>query len=415
MYGSWFSLQLEEEGHSVDIWLCDNYDDYDMVLSGLIKRPLKAKPDFKKYDLVLFDLTGRPNIAENIMKEGVPVLGDGDFNSEIEENRMLGIEIMEQCGIGVPFYETFDDLSGAKSFIKKTNKRYVFKPDGGQEQDTASTYVSESADDLLHYLNRLGSLSKGTKFILQEVVQGTEVSTEAWFNGQDFYLINGTLEEKKFMNGNKGPNTGCSGNLVWIYDEMNPPLVFREGLLKMKDFLQGVGFRGMIDLNTIVDGNGNLYGLEWTPRFGYDASATLYSCVNNLGDFLGAISTGQEPNTSFSNNFAASIRLSIPPYPSEIKNKHPEEVPIQGIQEDDIIKHCFLYDCCIDDRGDMVTAGVNGLVACPIRAADTARNAWAKVQEVIKGIKIPDMQFRTDLEECTMKRYEILAKQGWLR
>lgn len=415
MYGAWFTLQLEEEGHSCDIWLLDHYDDYSMVLRGFIKTPLKTKPDFKKYDLVLFDLTGKAPIAEEIMKLGVPVIGDGNFNDEIEENRMLGIEIMEECDIGVPFYEVFDNLSEAKRFIKKTNKRFVFKPDGGQDQDTASTYVSESAEDLLRYLDKLGLTSKGVKFILQEVVQGTEVSTEGWFNGQDFYLINGTLEEKKFMEGNKGPNTGCSGNLVWIYDEMNPPLVYREGLGKMKYFLQGVGFKGMIDLNTIVDGNGKLYGLEWTPRFGYDASATLYSCLDSVGDFMGSIASSEEPDIRFTNNFASSVRLSIPPYPSEIKHKHPDNIPIRGIEEDDITKHCFLYDCCLDDDGDMVTVGVNGLVACPIRSADTPKNAWAKVKEFIKGIKIPDIQYRSDLEECTIKRYEILARQGWLR
>jgi len=50
-------------------------------------------------------------------------------------------------------------------------------------------------------------------------------------------------------------------NLVWIYDEMNPPWIFREGLGKMKEFLQQYNFKGMIDLNTMVTGT-QLYGLE---------------------------------------------------------------------------------------------------------------------------------------------------------
>lgn len=417
MYGSWFSLQLQEEGHSVDIWLQDNYDDYSGVLSGIVKTPLRAKPDFKKYDLVLFDLTGRPALAEDIMKTGIPVIGDGDFNSEIEEDRLLGIEIMEKCDIDVPFYETFDDLSEAKRFIKQTNKRFVFKPFGGQEQDTASTYVSESAGDLLRYLDKLGGIAKGAKFILQEVVYGTEVSTEAWFNGEEFFLVNGTLEEKKFMNGNKGPNTGCSGNLVWIYDEQNPPLVFREGLAKMQDFLQEVRYVGMIDLNTIANDSGKLYGLEWTPRFGYDASATLFSCLNDcLGNFMGAIGSTARPEIQYSNIFAASVRLSIPPYPSEIKRKHPDGVPIENIKEEEIIKHCFLYDCCAEENGEsLVTAGINGLVCCPIRTGGTGREAWDKINEAIKNIKIPDCQYRTDIDKTTLKRYEELARSGWLR
>src|SRR5437899_9738083 len=105
------------------------------------------------------------------------------------------------------------------------------------------------------------------------------------------------------MNDNKGPNTGYSGNLVWIYDQVNKPFIFREGLEKLKDFLKEYNYKGMIDLNTIVT-DSKVYGLEWTPRFGYDASATLYSCFNNdtLGNFLGAIGSGDRPDYSIGSN-----------------------------------------------------------------------------------------------------------------
>lgn len=412
MYGAWFSIQLEQEGHSVDIWLMDHFDDYFMVLSGLVKRPLKAKPNFSKYDLVLFDLTGRPKIAEEATLV-TKVIGDGNLNTQLEDDRMLGIQVMEECDINVPAYETFQDISAAKSYLKKTNKRTIFKPNGGQDQDTATTYVSKSADDMLKYLDKLSSNSKGVEFILQDFVQGTEVSCEAWFNGEEFCLINGTLEEKKFLNDNKGPNTGCAGNLVWIMDQVNPPLIYREGLSKLKDFLKQYNYRGMIDLNTIVTDT-QLYGLEWTPRFGYDASATLYSCINNLGAFLGSVAYGDTSSTDNICNFAAGIRISIPPYPSEIKNKHPEEIPIEGIEEDDIPKKCFLYDCC-EEKGELFTAGVNGLIAVPIANGNGISEVWSRVYDKVNRIQIPDMQYRTDLECTTAKRYEILARQGWLR
>lgn len=414
-YGFWFSLRLQEEGHSVDIYLDTKENPaYKYVLGGIIQPPSFAKPDFKKYDLVLFDLTGRPKLAEEAM-QSTPTIGDGDFNSEIEDDRLLGIEMMEQCGIGVPFYEVFDDIGAAKKFIKKTNKRFVFKPNGGQKQDTATTYVSKNAEDLLRYLDRLGTTTKGAEFILQEVVTGTEISTEAYFNGEEFFLINATLEEKKLMNENLGPNTGCSGNLVWVYDQQNPPFVFREGLGKMKEMLQGMNYRGMIDLNTIVSDT-KLYGLEWTPRFGYDASATLFSCLDsNLGDFFGAVATGSVPEYNVANNFAVGIRLSIPPYPSEIEDHHPEDIPIEGLEEDDFTKNFFAYDCACVGDSSFVTVGVNGLIGVPIQCGGRPDEAFSRVSEKIKKINVPDMQYRTDLEDRIMKRYITLQRQGWLR
>ena len=414
-YGNWFSLQLEQEGHNVDIWYCDNYEKYGLVLDGLITRPFKTKPNFKKYDLVIFDLTGRPKIAEEVISLGIPCIGDGDLNSQLEDDRLFGIQVMEECDINVPFYETFNDIGAAKKFIKKTNKRYVFKPNGGQEQDTATTYVSKTADDMLKYLDKLGSITKDVEFILQEVVAGTEISTEAWFNGQDFFFINATLEEKKFMEGNKGPNTGCAGNLVWIYDQINPPTIFKEGLAKLKDFLKQYNYHGMVDLNTIVSDN-KIYGLEWTPRFGYDASATIFSCLDNcLGNFIGAIASGVEPEYNYNNTYAAAIRLSIPPYPTEVEGEHPEEVPIEGIEEDDIPKNCFLYDCCSDGRDELCTVGISGFIGCPIQAGGAIQEVWGKVREKVKKINIPNMQYRDDIDKTTTERYNILARQGWLR
>lgn len=413
-YGAWFTLRLLAEGHSVDYYLKNQRNA--CVLGGICPEPSDIIPDFNKYDLAIFDVTGMPRLAEQAILK-CPTIGDGNLQSEIEDNRLLGIEVMEQCGIQVPTYEHFDDLAKAKRFVQKSGKRYVFKPStpsGGKEQDTATTYVSKSADDLLRYFDKLGSLSSGVEFILQEVVQGTEISTEAYFNGEEFFLINGTLEEKKFMNDGKGPNTGCAGNLVWIYDQDNPPWIFREGLGKMKEFLQQYNFKGMIDLNTIVTGT-SLYGLEWTPRFGYDATATLYSLItSNLGNLLGEIASGVRPEYTCKSGFAASIRLSIPPYPSEIRGKHGENIPIQGIDTEDI-ESCYLFDACLDEHGDLVTAGVNGLVAVPLACGESLEQAYARCYNKVDKICIPDMQFRTDLCSSIRQRYKMLESQGWLR
>jgi len=414
-FGNWFSLRFLQEKHSCDIYYCGKASEPSLwCLNGICPNVLTEKPDFRRYDLILFDLTGKPKLAEEALLAS-PTVGDSDFASHIEDHRLDGIKIMEQCDINVPNYETFDDIGDAKRFVRKTNKRFVFKPFGGQDQDTASTYVSKNAEDMYKYLDRLSSVSKGVEFILQEVVEGTEISTEAWFDGQEFYLVNGTLEEKKFMDGGRGPNTGCSGNLVFVYDGLNLPLIFREGLGKLKDFLQAAKYRGMIDLNTIVSDT-EMFGLEWTPRFGYDASATLFHIIrSNLGDFIGSIASGIKPDYEIKQTFSAGIRISIPPYPSEIKNEHPPEIPIQGLENvDDLYRSYYLYDCCLD--GDnLVTAGVNGFICVPMASGASIPECFDKVEGRIKRLQIPNMQYRGDILKCVYERYKTLSNQGWLR
>ena len=408
-YGLWFTLRLLQEGHKVDYYLLDRR--FSKVLEGIAPEPFYKKPDFGKYDLVLFDLTGKPKLAEEAAIEA-PTLGDSDVADILENDRLFGIRVMEECDIEVPIYETFSDVESAKKYINKNKGRYVFKPNGGQKQDTASTYVSEDYIDLLKYIDRLEDLAHGDEFILQEVVEGTEVSTEAWFNGSEFFFVNCTLEEKKFMEGRKGSNTGCSGNLIFAFN--GTPRIFRQGLEKLKPFLIESGYVGMIDLNTIAS-YGHLYGLEWTPRFGYDASATLFCTLGgNLGNFFYDIAVGNSPNVDIKYSYSAATRISIPPYPSECEGYYRENVPIQGIEPEEL-EEVYLYDACVNGTNELITAGCGGFICAPIGCGWSIEGAWSAVGQKVKKIRIPDMQYRQDLYKCTKDRYDVLSSQGWFK
>jgi phosphoribosylamine--glycine ligase len=417
-YGAHFILRLLSEGHKVDYFL--SKPEYSNILGGIIPRPFTPAsdsrgharyPDYSKYDVSIFDLTGRERQAE-YSASLCPTIGDGAFNCAAEDDRMYGIQIMEECGVQVPPYEKFTDIGAAAAFVRKSNKRYVYKPDGGQENDTDTTYVAENAEDMIANLGKLFIKTKGAPFILQEFIAGTEVSVEGWFNGEEFYLLNCTLEEKKFMNKGKGPNTGCAGNLIFTFGGAEPA-VYKQGLAKMKPFLKSIGYTGMIDLNTIATPQG-LYGLEWTPRFGYDASAALLQLYGgNFGEMLYRIGTGQIPDQSWRAEFCAGVRLSIPPYPTEIRGYHPAGVPVAGIEEEDYLA-TFMYDVELK-KNEMVTAGHSGFVCTPMGKGNTIAEAFGECDRRIERIKLPNAQIRTDIEKSTSKRYNTLDRDGWLK
>jgi len=412
-YGAWFALRLLEEGHKVDYYLTE--PDYENILGGIVPAPFvrgrgkSGYPAYGKYDLSLFDLTGKEKQAE-FSATLCPTIGDGAFNCAVEDDRMFGLEAMEECGIQVPPYERFTDVGAAKIFVRKSNKRYVYKPDGGQDQDTDTTYVATSPEDMLANLDKLFIKTKGAPFVLQEFIKGTEVSVEGYFNGDDFYLVNVTLEEKKFMNKNHGPNTGCAGNLVFYLNESSE--LYKQGLGKMREYLQRVNYTGMIDLNTIATERG-LFGLEWTPRFGYDASATLFQMYGgDLGEMFHKIATGQVPDQSWRGEFAAGIRVSIPPYPTEIKGKHPQGIPVKGITKDQY-QSTFMYDVMVEDN-ELVTAGHSGFIAVPMGHGNSIGEAFEIVDQKVKDLKIPNMQIRTDIQKTTTQRYYELSRMGLL-
>jgi phosphoribosylamine--glycine ligase len=422
--GAWFVLRLMAEGHEVDYYLSDQK--YEDVLGGLIPKPKIVQidqrrhvqgygfPSYKKYDMSLFDFTESTKWAE-ASKLDTPTFGDGEIENKLENDREFGLKFMEESGINVPPYTRFNNATEAKSFIKKEDKRYVYKPftGGTASDDKAITYVSKSAEDLLGYIDVLWDRSHRAPFILQEFIKGTEVGTAGYFNGFDFYLLTGTLEEKKFMNDNKGPNTGCSGNLIYIMNhEMR---IFREGLAKAKTALQQIGFKGIIDLNTILTED-KMYGLEWTPRFGYFSDpiiATMYG--SGFGEMLHSILTGKVPHIKWNHSFGVSTTISIPPYPTNIRLPNSKGIEIGGIESEDIEDLCetYLYDVMLS-KNKLVTSGNYGLIASPMVCGESYRETFEKLERRIEKIQIPDIQYRTDIDKSTLKRYQFIIENGWL-
>lgn len=410
-YGAHFMRRLVREKHHVSYFLSNPKVEH--VLAGLVPKPnMKTKPDYSGFDLSIFDLTGKARQADASL-EVCPTIGDGSLNCKLEDDRAFGIELMEAAKIEVPPYEEFANSKDASQFVKKTGLRYVYKPNGGQDQDADTTYVSRDASDMLSYLGRMESKLAGTPCIMQEFIQGTEVSVEGWFDGSEFWLLNFTLEDKKFMNDNRGPNTGCAGNLVGLIGSSTR--IYREGLEKAKDILQQIGYRGMIDLNTIVTED-KAYGLEWTPRFGYDASATLCRMyAGNYGEMLTAIASGVQPDALWGAEYGASVRLSIPPYPTEIPGRHKEDVICSGLDPD----RDYLYDIYSSSSKNSIdptlqTVGVSGFIGAPITIGNDPTKIFDHLYHIVDDVKIPNIQYRTDCDKSALKKLAKLKLQGWL-
>ena len=414
--GAWFLLRLIHEGNDCDYFLTED-DKSKRVLKGMVPEPkLKEPKDWGIYDLVIFDGNSDGELADEISKKTY-VVGCSELSCKLEDDRLFGLDAMREMGIDVPDYEPFDSPEAARKWISKNPSRYVYKPfqeDGAEEVDSSVTYVSHSAADMEQNLDRLFKASNGAPFLLQKFVEGVEISTEAWFDGSNFHFANATLEEKKFLAGNLGQNIGCSGNLVWPYP--NVPLVYQRGLLRATDWLRQRNYRGMIDLNSIVTRN-CVYGLEWTSRFGYHASATLLNLLDMpLAEFFvqfpAAPPGGINAEDRVKFRYGAAVDLSIPPFPCSTA-KAEQGQPIEGIDPEHAWTDTYLYDAMLDDD-KLVTAGITGDIGCVLAKGNTPRGAWDAAMEMVKKVKAPDLQYRIDLETTTGKRYRKLKDSGWL-
>lgn len=412
--GAWFTWLLEHNGHKVS-WVVGDDREAD-TLRGLIPPPLASIEHPSSYDLIVFDMTGTGDVADEL-RQHTPVIGCSELADKLEHDREFGIDFMQRAGITVPAWQAFDDVSDGLRWLRAKKKRVVFKPIGAGD-DSSLTYVGKSVEDMERYLDILFRRVKVKRFLFQEFVEGTEVSTEAWFNGDQFFALNHTLEEKKFMAGGLGPNTGCAGNVVWMPPRSNA--LFERGLAKVAPLLKEAGYVGMVDLNTIVT-EGEIYGLEWTPRFGYEGTCNLTRLLPmEFGEFMHTIAVGGTPTLGAARHpFAATIRVSIPPYPTfplpQAMTKKFEGTPVSGI---DPAKLDAWFLCGVRLREgseeEIETCG-DGFIGCPIGVGDSIRQAFSECEQAIGCLLLPNLQYRNDLRHCIEKRYETLLLQGWLR
>lgn len=382
--------RMERDGVEVVAYI----DESDDIHEGMTPTAHDAlEIEIAKKDLVIFDMVGAGKAADRIRSMDQRVLGGGLLNDRIELDRSYGETFMRKAGIVSPKSYALTDFTKARRLIESTGKRYVFKPDGNM--DTSLTYVSSSAENLLSMLPWLEDQVKDTKFSLQEFVEGVEMSTEMWFNGTRFvHPANSTMEEKKLFAGSVGPATGCMGNVVWAWDDSTSEWLYRRLFMKLEPALKEAGYLGPLDINAIWTPD-EIYGLEWSARFGYDAIqafsrlfTTPFHEVLNTLEGIDRLPVNSE-HVSF------AVRVSIPPFPND---GEVPEVPILGDIDEDLL---YWSDVKRKDN-QLVCAGTDGYICAVAADAPSLTAARDIVYKQIDKLEVPNKQYRIDIGD----RYE---------
>lgn len=257
------SMAALRAGHSVKLWQPGG-----QIGTGIVDRVEDWKRWMGWADLVL--LTDNSKLRDQMevyFQRGYPIFGCNKQAAELELDREVGQNILQECDIETLPYETFTSYDDAIKYVLKTNKTYVSKPWGGNP-DKSLSYVSRSPADMVFKLQRWKKETKlKGKFMLQECVEGgVEMAVGGWFGpGGWNEPINENWEEKRLMNDGLGPNTGEMGT-VMRYTEKSK--LFKQVLEPVTEHLHELGYVGYVDMNCMIVG-GKPWPLEFTMRFGW--------------------------------------------------------------------------------------------------------------------------------------------------
>lgn len=416
--GVGLALRLKLEGHEAKLWIRDPYSENHG--KGLVD----FAEEYRMGQTVIADCTGLGVLMDKFRDDGVPIFGGSSFADKLETDRQFSEDLMKRAGIEVPQSVRVKSWGDAKKQIEKLAEegdggKVVLKPEGSLSGNLPSYVASDTGDALAVLEHWKKSCAGEIELTIQQFIEGQDVSTEGWFNGEDWIpgMFNHTLEKKHVMNGDVGPSGGCSGNIVWRCGEKDP--IVKETLLKLTEALRERRYVGCIDINCVVNEEG-IYGLEFTPRFGYDSFPTTLCvlCGFDVGAFLSECASGGVPNERLEDGFACGVRLSIPPWPNE---KHEAEVGIavRGMEEED--RRWFYPYHVMMEGEELVSSGGVGILGVMNGKGEVVGEGFARAYELVSRLKIPDVQFRTDLRhsfrDCFLDLQALLSgeeREGWI-
>jgi len=387
------------EGSKVKVWAKDPK----AVYKGFFPFTSTYESAVAGVDVAIFDHVGFGKKADALRKRGVRVIGASGFGDRIELDRLFGIGVMKVSKIRSPKMHSFTSYSEAERFVIEHPQRYVVKLN--DNVDTVSTYVASSADDMLEKLSDYQRRYPKAVVGLQKFVEGVEVSCEGWFNGESFVegFTNCTFEEKQFMDFNKGPTIGCAGNVVMQVSGKLP----KETVYKLTPTLRRMKFVGPIDINSIISQADHLpHGLEFTPRFGYDAIQTLLSMWDGkIEDFFTSFLSGKG---ELKWKVGAGVRVTVPPYPSTPDPKMKGKSHFAKFLPND------LWATDVSRKGTMVYSNAyDGVVGVATGVGHSAFTALQKAYKVVDKIHLVGKQYRSDIGYRMQEEVALLEKWGY--
>lgn len=380
--------QLTKEGHKVDYFIKER--GYERAGKGIVNLVNSWRPKVAGADLVVCDMVGFGLQGDLIRKMGKPILACDKVMDLLELDRSKGMEVFKTLGIKTPETFSFSNAEEAKSLLATWEQPgYVVKPSGNQA--TAATVVCRDKETFAFALEQVG---KADGLIVQKIIEGVEISTEGWWNGRDWIEpFNHTFEEKRFLEGDLGPNTGCMGNVVIGARRRNR--LIRETVEKLTPFLKRTSYRGPVDINCIVNETG-AYALEITARFGYDAIEALMEGLNEpIADVLFEVGMGVKKEFDLTTEFMIAGRLSVPPWPHADESGEKKGLPILGINEKNL-KHIYLSDA-YREGNNYYYAASDGVVLKATARGVSVREAQRRMLRTLGNIKVSDKQYRRDI------------------
>ncbi len=340
-------------------------------------------------------------LADQLREDGLAVFGPGKNGAQLEASKNWAKELMYEASIPTAKYWLANSKEEASELLKKIGTPLVVKADGLASGKGVS--VCNSIEDTQASINEVfsGKFGKaGEKIILEECLQGPEVSIFAISDGENLIILPTAQDHKRLLDGDKGPNTGGMGAYApaKIVDAEKLQQIKKTILLPTLEILKkkNINYRGVIYAGLMLTKQGPKV-IEYNCRFGDPECQALMPLMGaELAQVIQAAALGaleKAPQLKISQSISACVVASTSGYPENPKKG--DVISITQNKKKDLPIQLFHSGTKLNSEGNLVTSG--GRVLSVVAQGDNYKDAFKLVYETLKGINFNGIYYRNDI------------------
>ena len=344
-------------------------------------------------------------IVDRFQSEGLDIFGPTRQAAQLETSKAFARELMKKYGIPGPDYRVVDSYQEGVAYLEAHQGPIVVKADGLAAGK--GSIVCEDRHEALRALHLCmvdrAFGSAGERVVLEQYLEGQEVSVFAFVDGQYLSPPIAACDYKRLEEGDGGPNTGGMGSYTpshfWTPElaQTIQESIMRPTVEAMRS--EGMPYKGVLYAGLILTANGPKV-IEFNCRLGDpEAQVILPLLSTDFVELVTACVQGRLAQSSirWEDRACVGVVLASGGYPGEYNTG----LRITGLDamDDDVL--VFHAGTRIDGQGHVITAG--GRVLTVVALGDTLAQARAKVYDNVRRVYFQGEYYRRDIAEVHQK------------
>jgi len=348
-------------------------------------------------------------IADLFRRNKLKVFGPTKNAARIESSKAFAKDLMLRQKIPTAESQMFESASAAIQYLNSRPVPIVVKADGlaqGKGVVVAQTH-EEAREAVLNMLEQHAFGAAGQRVIIEECIQGEELTVMAFADGKTVMPMLAAQDHKRIGEGDTGLNTGGMG--AYAPAPLATPAlrytIMREVLYPAIEGLSRVGspFFGVMYAGVMVK-DGVPYVLEFNARFGDpETQVVLPLLKTDLVEVLEAVVEHRldQLDIEWSDAAAVCVVMSSGGYPGNYSTG----VPILGMPDSASSDSVMVFHAGTAWKDDqIVTSG--GRVLGVMAVSPSLKQARNRAYETVQVISFDGHYFRKDIANRVLKERE---------